>query len=237
MWRPLLLVLGSLPLSSTLVATTFNLQNAAKLLNVPFPPSKSEVKQAYRKLASTSHPDVCRQGEGGQFVRITAAYELLIRFAPVRMQRRPSSPPASAPPPSTTPAWASTSPQAAATRSAARARTSSAAAADSGQWERQVVAWRKYWEVALAANQVREEARGRRGQIDSLQAEVDELRSELDGAESRLDGEGAEALRSVWEHASERLDTASRAVCLLEERADVLQQRATQRQAAAQQQR
>jgi len=58
------------------------IEQAREVLGLPERASLAEIKSRYRRLSKLHHPDAAAPAEGGseQIYRITAAYELLMRY-------------------------------------------------------------------------------------------------------------------------------------------------------------
>ena len=190
-----------------------NLNAAARLLEVTLPSAKGTVRAAYRKKATIVHPDVNKHpNAAADFLRITAAYEVLLQFS------------FAAPPPRT----------AAPPRGAGTASTA-APPRHEDVFTRRVNAWREYWQVTLQATQLSVEAERKTAQQNVLAVELERLRSQLQAVQLQshsktvVDGCRARYAKVASEHA----DVAC-AVRTLRGRVVVMQKEAKRLEALAQ---
>lgn len=153
---------------------------AARLLELSLPSSHSAVRQAYRRKAAECHPDV-RQNPVAvdEFIRVTAAYELLQEPSVLAVWRLwdQSQSPAAAP----SPAAHCEVGCACYAHGQRDDRTSSAAWGGDGseKHSRRVSAWRVYWQAAVLASQAESEVQAIRHKLASTMHEVEGIRAQL----------------------------------------------------------
>lgn len=120
---------------------------------------------AYRQKAAIVHPDVSEHPDAAwHFLRITAAYEVLLQFA----NTAPASRVPAARAPEKQPDAAGAQPT---DHETSRSRDQIFAA--------RVTAWREYWQVALQASQMVSELELQEGQLHALKLEMVRLREQL----------------------------------------------------------
>lgn len=220
-----------------------SLSVAASLLDVPLPSPRTAVRAAYRRKAAVSHPDVCKlPSANADFVRMTAAYELLLQFGM-------STAAATAARPSTA-SGGSTAERSARRSGGSSSRSSyeraastpgatwSAARAqhrDPERMQRRVEAWRKYWQLSLLANHVASQARAKQEQLRALTDEVQLLQRRLGEAVACMaDVQSVRLLRTRCDQASAQLADVQCAVKAFEARAATLLEQAKRQEQAAQ---
>ena len=170
-----LLLVALLPVCSA--SARLDIYGAASLLGVRLPPARAELRAAYRSKARYSHPDLAGAGAAEDFMRMTAAYELLLRFA-----ARPHAAPATSRAGGTR-APASAPPRPSAQREQRRA-AGPAGGGTPGAMERRERAWRRFWRAAIDARAAEEALVARRARREAVALEVTALR--VDGPSPRL---------------------------------------------------
>ena len=209
-----------------------SLSAAASLLDVVLPSPKPMLRAAYRRKAASAHPDVCNKASAREdFVRITAAYEILLQFG-VSTAATPATATQSRPQPPSSAAASHT--RASSWEPAASRTTTQGWQRDSERMARRVDAWRRYWQYSFQATQAASEARAKALMCDSLGLEVDRLKLEVAQA---LQGDVRllDQLRARYARASVRLADLRSTAAMFESRAHMLQKLAMQEQELAQQ--
>lgn len=196
---------------------------AANLLDLRLPSPRGDVRAAYRKKAATAHPDMRGVDSAAEFLRITAAYELLLQCCPqtIHTGRREA---AEVPCPTSRPPSASPS----------RSEASSGSGRDTERMGRRVDAWREFWQVSLRATAAATEAQLKALERDALAADAQRLQHELRAVVALGGGPGTDTLRARYATASVRLADAQCAVRSFETRARAMHQQALKLQTMAQ---
>jgi len=142
---------------------------AAALLELRPPSSRSAVREAYHRKAKQCHPDVQVVPVGpAEFIRVTAAYELLIQPSVLDGWRNWNQQPASP------------APQARADGRRADWSSPTAWGGDGSELHsRRVVAWRDYWQAAFQAGQADAQLQSVRARLEETMREVEAIRSQL----------------------------------------------------------
>jgi hypothetical protein len=207
---------------------------AAQLLELSTglgPPRRSAVRAAYRRKAAISHPDVSTAPNAQRyFLHITAAYETLLQYSVADTTQ------SSMKSPSTVSVSTSPSSAAAAEPDKAVAHSAPSWSAQAGscrpeRFEKQVAAWRLYWQASFQTLQCSAEAERKALQVSALAHEREVLRANLAAFPSEgrnratLDGMRALYAQASAKHADAECHLASlRArVRMLEEEAARLQ--------------
>lgn len=232
-----MLMLCDVATSAYLPNYPLGLSAAADLLEITLPTSKSGVRAAYRKKASTTHPDVSAAADAAtHFLRITTAYETLLQFSytvPITMPPKPKPAEPSAPP-RTSDYYADTRPHSEAT-DASRERSEVGFAA-------RVASWREYWTASLQAEALATELRKASMQQSVLASELVRLREQLatlrqnevpcgGGARSRL----INHCSGRYAHCSSKHADVSCTVRTLEARVRMMREEATRLERSARQ--
>ena len=152
--------------------TVSSVAAAAQILGLRLPSSRAVVRAAYRRKAATCHPDTQRSlHDTEEFIRVTAAYELLLHPATLaswsQWERRRSTEAA-------TQVHQRSSGSATPASSHAKRQDGASASAYDGncvnEHDTRVLAWQEYWQAALLASHAESQLRGLRKQIDAAQS-------------------------------------------------------------------